>query len=71
MNIQAVMKQEDRLIRKNKDCMMQVRILKAEIKKLNINVPLKEGRCPLLKIAGFAEIGVISSGEIDREVYGL
>lgn len=71
MNIQAVMKQEDRLIRKNKDCMMQVRILKAEIKKLRIDVPSKEGRCPLLKIAGFAEIGVVTSEEIDREVYGL
>lgn len=71
MNIQTVMKQEDWFIRKNKDCMVQVRTLKAEIKKLHINVPLKEGRCPLLKVAGFAEIGVVSSNEIDRDIYEL
>ena len=71
MNIQALIRQEDLCIRKTKDGMMQARTLKAEIKKLHINIPLKEGRCPLLKIAGFAEIGVVTSEEIDREVYGL
>ena len=71
MNIQALIRQEDLCIRKTKNGTVQARTLKAEIEKLRINVPLKEGKCPLLKIAGFAEIGVVTSEEIDREVYGL
>jgi len=78
MTLSLLIKQESKLLNKSKKYIKIINVYESEIKKLNRL--WEEIKCletreisdnPLLAIAGFVEIGPMTSTDIDKTVYNL